>query len=123
MLTGMFIPFILITDVYPFFRFGMFAEPVRQAIQLEQFAIQYVDHQQQRHLLNMDEIGLSSATYLMRNYYYRNQSEKLLKNIHQIHPHSGQVLEWQLLRITTPVGLTHQADTTQVAVFRPDKNL
>jgi transposase len=119
MLAGMFIPFILLTDIYPFFRFGMFAEPVRQAIQMEQFAIRYLDKKQQKHLLNLAEVGLSSATYLMRNYFYRNQSEELLKNIHQIFPQSEQVFEWQLLRITSPIGLLNQADTTQVSVFRP----
>lgn len=122
-LTGIFIPFILLTDFFPFFRFGMFAEPVKQAIQMEQFAIRYTNNRQQTHLLDLSKVGLSSATYLMRNYFYRNQSKRLLANIHQIFPQSGQVKEWNLLRITSPIGLPHQTDTTQVAIFRPGENL
>lgn len=123
MLTAILIPFILVTDVYPFFRFGMFAEPVRDEIQLEQFAIRYIGHNQAMHILDPAEIGLGSLTYLMRNYYYRKQSEFFLRNIHQVYQARIKVREWQLLRITSLPEQPSQTDTVAVATFRPDVDL
>lgn len=117
MLTAILVPFILLTDIYPFFRFGMFAEPVTQRSQLEQFAIRYIQQNQTAHLLNPAEMGLGSLSYLMRNYYYRQQSGILLQNIHHIY--NADVREWQLLRITSLPDNPAQTDTTTVATYRP----
>lgn len=116
MLLLVWIPFILLTDIYPFFRFGMFAEPVKQAVQLEQFAIRYKDTNGQLHLLSPLQSGLSSLAYLMRNYYYRNESVQLLNHIHTIYSQKQKIpiAEWQLLRITSPLS-RFRPDTTLVA--------
>ncbi len=38
---GIIIPFIFLTDLYPFHRFGMFAEPIKHQAQYEKFYIFY----------------------------------------------------------------------------------
>ena len=118
MLILVWIPFILLTDIYPFFRFGMFAEPVVQSIQMEQFAIRYKDTNGQLHLVSALQIGIGSLPYLMRNYYYRNEAVKFLNHIHTIYPHKEltSIQEWQLLRITSPVAHFHP-DTLVVATY------
>ena len=110
------IPFVLLTDLYPFFRFGMFAEPVREAIQMEQFAIRYTSFNQGQYVLTPKQLGISSLDYLMRNYYYRNQATDFLENIHTIYPNKHVVSEWQFLRIISPTQV-YQPDTTIVARY------
>jgi len=39
--TGIILPFIFLKDVYPFHRFGMFAEPIKHQAQYEKFYIFY----------------------------------------------------------------------------------
>lgn len=116
MIIALWIPFILLTDLYPFFRFGMFAEPVKEAIQMEQFAIRYVSYSHQQQVLSPEQLGISSLAYLMRNYYYRNQSAAFLENIHAIYPEKDIVKQWQLLRITSPAQV-YQPDTAVVATY------
>ncbi len=118
MLLLMWIPFILMTDLYPFFRFGMFAEPIKQAVQLEQFAIRYKDAGGNLHVVSPLQVGIGSLPYLMRNYYYRNESVQLLNHIHTIYVHKqpNQISEWQLLRITSPLS-QFRPDTSLVATY------
>jgi hypothetical protein len=118
-LTAICIPFILLTDVYPFFRFGMFAEPVTQEIQMEQFAVRYIGQNNTVHLLDPAEVGLGSLAYLMRNYYYRQQSELFLQYIHQLYPAKADVKEWQLLRVTGSPKHLMKPDTAAVATLIP----
>jgi hypothetical protein len=119
MLLAIWVPFVLLTDLYPFFRFGMFAEPVKQSIQMEQFAVGYVSLDESRQVLSPGELGISSLAYLMRNYYYRNQATAFLQHIHTIYTGAGseKIQQWQLLRITSPYGV-YQPDTTVVATYR-----
>jgi hypothetical protein len=116
MLTALWVPFVLLTDLYPFFRFGMFAEPVRASIQMEQFAVGYVTADKQHKVLSPEQLGITSLAYLMRNYYYRNQSLVFLKHINAIYPERDVVKQWQLLRITSPAKI-FQPDTVVVAIY------
>jgi hypothetical protein len=117
MIVAMWVPFVLLTDLYPFFRFGMFAEPVREAIQMEQFAVRYIAAGQGQQVLTPEQLGISSLAYLMRNYYYRNQSVEFLRHIHTIYPGRHVVKQWQLLRITSPHAV-YRPDTAVVATYR-----
>jgi hypothetical protein len=109
MLLGVTVPFVLLTDLYPFFRFGMFAEPVSRAVQTERFVVRYLDAGGGAHGVAPAEVGVGELVYLLRNYYYRGETGRLLKRLHGLHPRRAEAAEWQLLRITTP------AD-----VYRPD---
>jgi hypothetical protein len=110
------VPFVLQTDLYPLFRFGMFAEPVKREVQTETFALRIVDATGQQRMVAPEETGLGSLTYLMRNYYYRHQADTLLRRIHRITPRRGSVRQWQLLRIVSKVA-PYQPDTAVVSTF------
>ena len=71
MFIGLLAPFILITDFFPFLRFGMFAEPIKKDIQTEKFIVYKTDLQGSDSLFNPEEIGINPNTflYLCRNYY------------------------------------------------------
>src|SRR4051812_37152809 len=86
MLVCITIPFILLTDLFPFLRFGMFAEPVNNEIQKEYFIVSYVDISKKEKVLDPRTIGIEPHFffYLGRNYYYRKESDLFLKNVSHI---------------------------------------
>ncbi|MBT31175.1 MAG: hypothetical protein CMO01_16085 [Thalassobius sp.] len=75
------IPFILQKSIFPFYRFGMFAEPVVNQIQTEKFEVLIEYTKQKKEVFNAQERGLyeSIFSYLMRNYYYRKQTQDILQ--------------------------------------------
>ena len=70
-----FLPFILMTDLFPFMRFGMFAETVQSTPQKEIFSLQIILPDGRRQLLSERQIGLdeSHLNYLARTYFYQQQ--------------------------------------------------
>ncbi len=112
------LPFVLQTDLYPLFRLGMFAEPVKRAVQTETFALRIVDHAGNQRIMPPAEMRLGSLAYLMRNHYYRNQADTLLARLHRIYqkpvPPQTPIRQWQLLRITSKVA-RYRPDTVVVA--------
>ncbi len=99
-LAGLILPFILITDFFPFLRFGMFAEPIKKDIQTEQFIVYETKHNT-KIIFNPEKIGINPNTfhYLCRNYYYRNEmqlfSDKIFSST------NGLVNEIEIKRIIT----------------------
>jgi hypothetical protein len=77
MILGIVVPFILITDLFPFVRFGMFAEPIKSSRQTEQFIVYGINTDGKKEIFNPMDIGINPNTfhYLMRNHYYRNEME------------------------------------------------
>ncbi len=87
-LIGLLFPFILQQTFYPFFRFGMFAEPVRRTIQSEQFFLASL-HEDGKYNLNIAEatnIQKSNLDYLLRNYYYRKEADRFLEKLSPLFP-------------------------------------
>ena len=121
MLLGVTVPFVLLTDVYPFFRFGMFAEPVQRAVQTERFVVRYLDAAGRPHAVAPADVGLGELVYLLRNYHYRGETERLLERLHGLHPRRAGAAEWQLLRITTPAG-AYRPDTTVAGRWKTGDN-
>ena len=111
------VPFVMQTDLYPFFRFGMFAEPVKREVQTETFGLRITDVAGKQRIVAPQETGLGSLTYLMRNYYYRQQSDTLLRRIHSLSKISPAAKQWQLLRIVSEVS-HYKPDTAVVATFK-----
>ncbi len=102
---------MLINDLYPFLRFGMFAEPVKAIKKHESFIITFSD-KSGKHIWDFKKAGLpTQPEYLLRNYYYRHESQLLLQKIAQIDQKTG-VEAWELQKI-------ENNDTTSVAVYRP----
>jgi len=97
------LPFVLQRSFYPFMRFGMFAEPVTDSIQTEQFFVQVGQRSRPTTFtrFNPAEIGIYPATfdYWLRNYYYRQQGPLLLQ---QLQASTGTAGVWQLVRVVPP---------------------
>lgn len=105
------IPFMLITDVFPLMRFGMFAEPVKEEVQTEIFLP--VDKNSKK-ILDPVRIGFhgSSFQYLARNYYYRSEISDFLKKVNSMEKVKAASID--LLKVTFPPGAPEQADTTYI---------
>ena len=76
------IPFVLLTDLFPFMRFGMFAEPIKTDKQTEVFIVTSQIGNFEREITEQ-ELGIkaSNFNYLARNYHYKNKDSLLLQNI------------------------------------------
>jgi hypothetical protein len=70
-----FIPFLLMSDLFPFMRFGMFAETVQSIPQQEKFTVVISSRDGIIQSLADRQIGLddSHLNYLCRIYYYNHQ--------------------------------------------------
>ncbi|HSZ26503.1 MAG TPA: hypothetical protein VK766_12315 [Cytophagaceae bacterium] len=113
---GLLIPFILITDIFPFLRFGMFAEPVKKAIQTERFVVLQTDLLGRQTIFNPENIGINPNTfhYLCRNYYYRNETSLLADKIFA--SSTSPVSRIVILQIITNQN-TLQVDTLKIGTY------
>ena len=115
MLTLITLPFIMVTDLFPFMRFGMFAEPIRHEIQKEYFQIVVYPENNKEKNLNPQLIGIENHfyEYITRNYFYRGEGVLLLQKVESLLPFPCRKLE--LNRFSRRSGL---ADTT--IIFKPE---
>jgi hypothetical protein len=69
------LPFVLMNDIFPFFRFGMFAEPAQKLAVQEVFILTYSSNNQVNKIYDTNELGIDEAmlNYLARKYYYQKQ--------------------------------------------------
>jgi hypothetical protein len=113
-LLGILVPFILITDIFPFLRFGMFAEPLDKSKQVEIFYIEYKDYQANWQRFNPEEYQMQDETfqYLARNYYYRKESNLLLQKLKKSNAVEGDL--WHLYKISFPPGFPDMRDTVLI---------
>jgi len=110
-------PFILISDFFPFSRFGMFAEPIKRKIQSETFLVRYIDSNNNPKTWNFKSVGLyTSPEYLIRNYYYKKESVLFLKKINSIST-DETIKEWQLIKLSSPSQTIN--DSLIVARYQP----
>ncbi|HEY8401798.1 MAG TPA: hypothetical protein VIK89_11070 [Cytophagaceae bacterium] len=110
-ITLVILPFIFLTDFFPFFRFGMFAEPVKQETQTEKFFVTFSESANTTSLFNPETVGISESSfqYMLRNYYYRGESKKLLSNLKS--SCNKPTDSWKLFRVIKAG--TPSADTLQ----------
>ena len=111
------LPFVLLTDLFPLMRFGMFAEPVKSEQQTEFFAVFTRNNQQQDELLASTTYGIPLQTfnYLARNYVYLRKSELLLSKIansKNIAPATTLILKKIVVKIPN-----NRKDTTHIASY------
>lgn len=78
-----FIPFLLMTDLFPFMRFAMFAETVQNIPQQELFSIHIQTAENPSQSLAERQIGLddSHLNYLARTYFYNHQVSFFLNHL------------------------------------------
>jgi hypothetical protein len=116
LLSGLLVPFILITDIFPFLRFGMFAEPIKKNIQTEKFILYKTNARGERSIFEPEAIGINPNTfyYLCRNYYYRNESKSFADKLFKTTGDSIQKLE--LLKTIATIN-SKNTDTLEIGVF------
>lgn len=114
---GILVPFVLITDVFPFLRFGMFAEPLDKSKQVEVFYIQYQEYQAGWKLFDPEKYEMQEETfqYLARNYYYRNESDLLLQKLKKSDAEQGEL--WHLYKVSFPPGFPDMRDTVLISTL------
>jgi len=95
-LLGIALSFVFIQDFYPFFRFGMFAEPIPENTTIEYFQIFWEDEKGRIYSFNSNREGLGEDrfAYILRNYYYQNKTEELLEILQQHSKESKEVAFW-----------------------------
>lgn len=111
------IPFLLLTDIFPFMRFGMFAEPVKSQSMLEVFEVSYIEQTTSELTLDPKSVGIEPHffQYIARNYYYRNEAKKFLDNLSEI-AQNKKATEWRMKKILIPA--TGKAAPDTLVVFR-----
>lgn len=105
-------PYVFQQSFFPFFRFGMFAEPVTRSIQKEYFLLAGIDARDRLHtdLYKFSGIRKSRMDYLLRNYFYRKEVDYLMKETAQLLPEDVPFDTLIMLRIL-------DGDTTEVAHY------
>lgn len=106
------VPFVFIKSFFPFYRFGMFAEPVKTETQTEQFYVYYQIQSGSWKAFEATAIGLNEGVYgsIVRKHVYQNQAQTLLQK-------TGETAElnavaWQLWQVI-------DRDSSQIAVWKP----
>ncbi len=94
------LPFIFLQDIFPFFRFGMFAEPLRHESQSERFMVFFAKKGNKKQKFQSESILLNASHWdlLWRNAFAESQKSK------------GEI--WEVLRLVSRNGKT---DTLCVA--------
>jgi hypothetical protein len=110
------LPFVLMTDLFPFMRFGMFAEPVKTTRQTEFFIITLKRGNTEK-VIDPNTSGIPEQTlnYLARNSYYQQRADELLRTVAQ----SEKIEAKDILRlqVITIQNTEKQADTTLISTF------
>lgn len=99
---SLWLPFAFFSSFYPFYRYGMFAEIGSSQNQpSESFEI-YYSRNHNKHKFEAPLIGMNASTfeYLQRNYYYRNNSEKILRTIIS-RLDNADTFQWELFRFSS----------------------
>lgn len=107
-LTMFVVPFVLITNIYPAVRFGMFAEPVRQPNQTEQFVLISQDGSGRSRQVQAEDMGLrgDNLSYLLRNHYYQQNIPILLHSALKALPDTKVWILYRLQREAQKVDTT-----------------
>ena len=76
------LPFFLVTDLLPFYRFGMFAAPVSTQYQITRYFLATKDDKGEWQPIPHHDIGLSKGTYqvVCRRAIFTNTHKELLFN-------------------------------------------
>ena len=95
------VPFIMINNTYPFFRYGMFAEPVHHTNHFEHFVILYTDELNEEYSFSSTSIGLNEGhfNYIIRSYYYQGKIQQLFSQLHQILEKKQKISAWKLKKL------------------------
>jgi hypothetical protein len=113
------LPFLFITDFFPLFRFGMFAEPVLSKQRNQEIFRLYYAKNNNVYFFNTYFFGIDEGVfnYLVRKYYYQGKmkdfEKKFKKLIHQ-HSSTASPQAWYIYKIRVNA---HTKDSILVARY------
>ncbi len=109
---GLLVPFVSFKDIYPFYRFGMFAEPAYGSDRKSEVFFARYQVNGTKLTLDPQTFGMPDSQWqaLSRNYFYRGEGKMLLQNFQQLQP---ETTHWELLQVSFRAGLP-SADTVLV---------
>ncbi len=82
LLSWFLLPFILVTDMYPFLRFGMYAEPPTQHVNHEIFWIElWINDQKQDFKPELLGFGNGHFQYIVRYFVYQNKKQQFFSQL------------------------------------------
>ncbi len=114
------VPFVLMTDMYPFMRYGMFAERVKTSQTTEMLQLWCTYRGLPACPFEPETIGLTNNHfgYVLRHYFYTNHIKQLFSQIHTLtlKKQTKPVVFWQLKRFTSS---PTQTDTHIIAEWNP----
>lgn len=110
------LPFVLMTDLFPFMRFGMFAEPVKTVQQTEYFIITQKRGKTEKVIdPNTSGVPVQTLNYLVRNSYYQKRADLLLSTVAKsVKIQANDTLR---LKVITVQKSNNQIDTTLICTF------
>ncbi len=119
MFLTMLVPFVLVNNLYPCFRFGMFAEPIRNTVSVEKLLISFENSEGQEYIFFPAVIGLSEGhfSYVVRSYYYQGNIQQLFSQLHSIQKKSQKIKQWDLYRLQ--ISSTSPTDTSHLQTWLP----
>lgn len=93
------LPFVLIKTIFPFYRFGMFAEPIQHTAQKEHFLLKYQLENKTWVIFDGTEVGLSKSVFAakMRQAHYQQKESELIRKTASVFPKAA--LSWELWKI------------------------
>lgn len=110
------VPFVLMTDLYPLFRYGMFAEPVKPQQTTEMLQLWWRNADNTWKKFDSEQMGLSENHfgYVLRHYFYTHKTKQLFSQIEEImlKKNNKTYKHWQIKQLR--ISPTH-TDTTVVA--------
>ena len=110
------LPFVLMTDLFPFMRFGMFAEPVKTTRQTEFFIITLKRGNNEKVIDPITSgIPVQTLNYLARNSYYQQRADELLSTVAK--SANIQANDTLRLKVITIQKSNNQIDTTLICTF------
>jgi len=107
------IPFMLMNDLFPFMRFGMFAETIKQSPQKEFFMVSVIKKDGSIESLSKRQSAMddSHLNYMTRTYFYQHKLDYFVEQLLV----SGLVHKDEYLRITQH-SLINKTWTTNIIV-------
>lgn len=95
---GMTLPFVFFKSIYPFYRFGMFAEPAALSTHPKEIFFATYRLSKETCHFSPESVGMPQSQWelLSRNYYYRGESDKFLKTLQTVITSSS---DWRLFKI------------------------
>ncbi len=117
------VPFLLQSNMYPLFYYGMFSEVLHQTNQQERLVIETTNASDITEIFLASSIGMDEGhfLYVVRYYYYHNKSQQLFSQLNQILKKSKKFKRWKLYKIIEIP--SEISDTVDIVLWKPESQV